>query len=222
MLLHSLSEEVRRMAAMNEQKIRRDIIVLGGSAGSIEHILHLFRCLPNRLEASFFIVVHRSPHFESRFDELIQRRTELAVVEPCDGDPVRTGHVYLAPRDLHMSLERGSISVHRGPKQHFTRPAVDPLFTSAAAAYAERVVGVVYSGGGTDGSAGLIEIKKAGGLSIVQDPGEAAQPSMPSTGIARDDVDAVLESNRIPSALVALIRGKPYQVDVGMEQVELA
>ena len=196
---------------MNEQLIRRDIIVIGGSAGAVALLLALFNDLPKELDAAFFVVVHRSPHFGSQLGALIQRRTGMSVREPTRGEPVRAGNVYVAPRDQHMRIHNSSIVVDRGAKEHFTRPAVDPLFVSAATAYGSRVAGLVFSGGGADGATGLIAIKQAGGLSLVQDPEEAKHPSMPATGIVRDNVDAVLASAAIPAALTALIHGNSYE-----------
>jgi two-component system chemotaxis response regulator CheB len=198
---------------MNEQRIRRDIVTVGGSAGSVELVLDLFTRLPGRLDATFFIVIHRSPHFESQLRDLLQRRTDLAVREPKSEEPVLPGHLYLAPRDLHIRLRKGRIVPDRGPKEHFTRPAVDPLFISAAEEYRERVVGVLLSGGGADGSSGLIAIKRTGGVGIVQDPAEAKHPSMPATGIARDDVEAVLKSRQIAQILVPLVGGQAVDIE---------
>ena len=109
-------------------------------------------------------------------------------------------------------LEDGVVRLNRGPKEHRTRPAIDPLFRSAAEAYGERVVGVLLSGFGDDGVPGLIEIKKAGGLSIVQDPKEALHASMPCTAIRDDDVDAVMKLGDLAAALVDLANGEMLDV----------
>ena len=115
--------------------------------------------------------------------------------------------MYLAPRDVHMLIERRHIRLVRGPKEHFTRPAADPLFRSAATAFGPRVVGVVLTGGGHDGASGLIAIKAAGGLSIAQDPSEARAESMPRSAIVEDDVDAVLPLAAIAERIAALVNG---------------
>ena len=114
---------------------------------------------------------------------------------------------YVAPADCHMMFERDRIALSGGTKEHHTRPAVDPLFTSAALAYGPRVVGVVLTGGGHDGMRGLLEVTRAGGLSLVQKPSEAEHASMPEYAIAHDHVRAALTVDKIGDALVLLARG---------------
>ena len=117
------------------------------------------------------------------------------------------GTVYIAPADCHMRFERGRITLDGGPKEHSTRPAVDPLFASAALAYGPRVVGVVLTGGGHDGTRGLLDITKAGGLALSQKPSEAEHASMPEYAIAYGHVRAALTVDEIGDALVLLTRG---------------
>jgi two-component system chemotaxis response regulator CheB len=134
-------------------------------------------------------------------------KTELRVVEPVDGDCLQRGFVYIAPADCHMTFELERICLDRGVKEHHTRPAVDPLFASAALAYGPRVVGVVLTGGGHDGMQGLLDVTEAGGLSLVQKPSEAEHASMPEYAIAHDHVRAALAVDEIGDALVLLARG---------------
>jgi two-component system chemotaxis response regulator CheB len=185
----------------------RDVITIGGSAGAIEALLSLFGKLPASVPAAIFVVVHRPPLFESQLVHILGRRTKMPVREPEDGQPVQPGRVYLAPRDYHMVFEDGVVRLNRGPQFHRFRPAVDPLFLSAAEVYGPRVVGVLLSGGGADGVRGLIAIKARGGVSIVQDPREARNPTMPSSAIADDDVDAVLRLDQMADALASLATG---------------
>ena len=102
------------------------------------------------------------------------------------------GVVYIAPADCHITFENDHVVLHGGPKEHFTRPAVDPLFTSAAHAYGPRVVGVILTGGGHDGMEGLLDVTTSGGLSLVQKPSQAEHASMPEYAIAGDHVLAAL------------------------------
>jgi two-component system chemotaxis response regulator CheB len=120
---------------------------------------------------------------------------------------LQRGFVYLAPADCHMTFDRDRIVLDRGAKEHHTRPAVDPLFASAALAYGPRVVGVVLTGGGHDGMQGLLDVTTAGGLSLVQKPSEAEHASMPEYAIAHDHVRAALAVDEIGDALVLLARG---------------
>ncbi len=194
---------------MNAERVPRDVIVVGASAGGVEALIRLFAKLPEDLPAAVAAVIHRSPLGESRLAETLGRRARLPVTDASDGARVERGRVYLAPAGLHLLLEADRFRLQRTPKVHSTRPAVDPLFHSAAAAYGPRAVGVLLSGGGDDGVSGLIAIKAAGGLSIVQHPGEAMHPWMPVNAIVFDHVDAVLPLDHIAGALLELATGRP-------------
>ena len=186
----------------------RDIVMIGASAGGVEALLELLAKLPRALPVSVGIVLHRNPVYETHLAELLGRRSQLEVIEPVAGSPFRRGNVYIAPRDHHLRFDDGHLVLDRGPKQHRMRPAIDPMFWSAAFTYGSRVVGVLLSGTGEDGVSGLIAIKSMGGLSIVQDPREAKFPSMPRNAIVYDDVDYVLPLTGIASALTQLAEGE--------------
>jgi two-component system chemotaxis response regulator CheB len=138
-----------------------------------------------------FVVMHIGP-FPSILPELLASRGKHLVTFPNDGMLIEPGHIYVAPPDHHMLLEAAVIRLTQGPKVHYTRPAADPTFISAAKAYGSRVIGIVLSGGDGDGAAGLRVITEHGGTSFVQDPNEAETPSMPRSAILADHPDAVL------------------------------
>jgi two-component system chemotaxis response regulator CheB len=120
-----------------------------------------------------------------------------------DGARVALGRIYVAPPDHHMTIRAdGSIGLNRGLKEHFTRPAADPLFRSTARAYGPRVVGIVLTGGGRDGTAGLTAIEKCGGLTIVEEPNEACDPGMPANAIEFDKPTLRLPLGQISGAIV--------------------
>jgi two-component system chemotaxis response regulator CheB len=200
------------VATINAARVARDIVVIGASAGGVEALQRLLGQLPASLPAAVAIVIHRSPLFESRLPFVLGLRSQLPVAEPHDGDRVVPGHVYSAPRDQHLVFEDGQFRLNRGPKEHRTRPAIDPLFRSAAAAYGPRVLGVLLTGLGDDGVPGFIDIKAAGGLTLVQDPAEARYPSMPRMAIAEDDVDGVLRLDDLAQAITALGSGRTFDV----------
>lgn len=206
---------------VNAARVARDIVVIGASAGGVEALQALFSQLPATLPAVIAVVIHRSPLFESRLPFVLGLRAHLTVVEPRDGDRVVPGHVYTAPRDQHLVFEDGHLRTNRGPKEHRTRPAIDPLFRSAAAAYGPRVLGVLLTGLGDDGVPGFIDIKAAGGMTLVQDPAEARYPSMPRTAIAEDDVDGVLRLDDLAKAITALGSGQTFDVPA-RERAELS
>src|SRR5438874_11273672 len=116
---------------------------MGASAGGVQPLIDVLQGLPPDLPATVGIVLHRSPYHESQLASVLGSRAMLSVLEPADGDPVLRGAVYVAPRDQHLVFEDGVVRLNRAAREHRTRPAVDPLFRSAAARYGERVVGVV-------------------------------------------------------------------------------
>ena len=195
---------------MNADGLVRDVFCLGASAGGLHALSGILTRLPEDLPAVIAIVMHRSPTVESYLVALLNRRASLPVMEPADRDPVVPGHIYLAPRDVHLIVEADRWRLVRGPKLHWTRPAVDPLLVSAADRFGARCVGILLSGGGADGVAGLIAIKARGGLSIAQDPVEAQDPSMPIHAIHEDDTDAIMKTEEIAAAMSALAAGESF------------
>jgi two-component system, chemotaxis family, protein-glutamate methylesterase/glutaminase len=193
--------------SINPEKIVRDVIVVGASAGGIQAVIQLLSRLPAELPAFVGIVIHRGDRTQTDWSQLLGMKTKLDVVEPVDGAALTRGVVYVAPSDCHMRFENNRITLRRDAKQHFTRPAVDPLFSSAALAYGVRTVGVILTGGGDDGMLGLLDVTKAGGLSIVQKPSEAECASMPENAVAHDHVLAAFSVDRLGDALELLARG---------------
>jgi two-component system, chemotaxis family, protein-glutamate methylesterase/glutaminase len=201
-----------RPGTINAEEQARDVIVIGASAGGIRAIIEVLSRLPADLPAAVGVVIHRGARADSDWSAVLGSKTRLRVVEPADGDRLVHGVVYIAPSDFHLTFAGGKIHLDRGRKRHHTRPAVDPLFTSAALEYKNRVVGVVLTGGGQDGLQGLLDIKAAGGISLAQKPSEAEQTSMPEHAITGDHVDAVLSLDEVGDALVLLAAGLAVQV----------
>jgi two-component system chemotaxis response regulator CheB len=186
--------------------MKRDIIVVRGSAGSVEVILRLARGLPEDLPASVMVVIHTSPHGSGELAGLIDRAGPLKCDLAIDGDLIEPGRIYLARPDHHLLIEPGKIRVIRGPKENRHRPAIDPLFRSAAVAYGARVIGVILSGTLEDGSAGLVNIKKVGGLAVVQHPEDAFFPAMPQHAMNAVDIDHAVPADEMPGLLSKLCR----------------
>lgn len=159
--------------------MHHDIIVIGGSAGAVDPLIHLAGRMPAGIRAAIFVVLHIAPSSKGEMAGLIQRAGALPCSVARDGEPIREGHIYMARPDHHLLLEAGRMRVAHGPKENMVRPAIDPLFRSAAAAYGPRVIGVILSGMLDDGAQGLAAIKAAGGLAVVQHPKDARYPSMP-------------------------------------------
>ena len=181
-----------------------DIIVMGASAGGLSAFNRIIKQLPEQLNAAVFIVWHVSPYSTSILPEILNRAGRLKAKHPADGESIEMGKIYIAPPDHHLLLEFGRIRLTKGPKENRFRPAIDPLFRSAAYAYGSRVVGVVLSGALDDGTAGLWAIKDRRGIAVVQDPAEAEQSSMPASALANVQVDHCVPVSEIPPLLVGL------------------
>lgn len=162
----------------------RGIVALGASAGGIDALQRVTRELPEDLAAAVCIVLHIPASSRSLLAEIIARQTTLPVVSATGGEPLLDGHVYVAPPDRHLRVRAGRIELDRGPKENSVRPAVDPLFRSAADAYGERAIAVVLSGSLSDGAGGAVAVAAAGGAVLVQAPADAEVPSMPAATLA--------------------------------------
>jgi two-component system chemotaxis response regulator CheB len=183
---NELLEDYEKNGAKN---MKRDIVVIGASAGGVETLIKLVRQLPADFPASLFIVLHIPADSPSLLAQILDRSSQLTVVQPTDHTPIATRYIYVAPPDHHMLLEKDEIRIIRGPKENRHRPAIDPLFRSAALAYGPRVIGVILTGALDDGTAGLLTIKHKQGLAIVQDPKDALYPSMPQSALSYVQVD---------------------------------
>ncbi|MEA2708691.1 MAG: two-component system, chemotaxis family, protein-glutamate methylesterase/glutaminase, partial [Phycisphaerales bacterium] len=196
-----------------------DIICIGASAGGVEALMTIARALPADLPASVFMVLHISPYARSMMPDLLRRAGPLPAEHARHGEAIQPGRIYIAPPDHHLILKRDSLSVTRGPQENGVRPSVDVTFRSAAAAFRNRVVGVVLTGNLDDGTAGLVAIKRVGGVAIVQDPNEAMYPGMPTSAVQNVDVDHVVPLAEI-GPLLARIARQPVEEVMASEPDE--
>ncbi len=186
----------------------RNIIVVGASAGGVEALSNLARGLPADLQAAVFVVLHTSAEGPGMLPDILGRRSSLPVSTAVDNAPIENGHIYVGRPDRHLLLEPGRMCLGRGPTENRHRPAIDPLFRSAAYAYGEKVIGVLLSGYLDDGVAGLIAIKERGGLSVVQSPEDALVSGMPLAAIENDHVDYSVPVAEMAELLADLAMGK--------------
>ncbi len=182
------------------------MIVIGGSAGSFEALKQIVRELPPAFQASVFVVVHLSPRNRSYLPDLLQQSTSLLVTQAAEGAPIRNGAIYVTPPDRHLIISRDHVHLSRGPKEGLQRPSINVAFRSAATAYGNRVIAVLLSGMLDDGAAGMWEIGRRGGINIVQDPAEAAFPSMPLNALQDAMVHHTLSVSEIGEVLARLVR----------------
>lgn len=182
----------------------RDIAVVGGSAGSLDALRDIVGQLPPDIAMAMFIVVHILPTSTSRLPQILARTGRLPVRHAHQGDLIEPGRILVAPPNRHLLLDPGGVLIDDGPRENSTRPAVDPLFRSAAAAFGPRVCGAVLSGNLDDGSEGLRMVVAAGGLAVVQDPEEAPHPEMPLNALQRVPSARVLTAAGIGRLLAGL------------------
>jgi two-component system chemotaxis response regulator CheB len=191
---------------------RKDIVVIGASAGGMEALQKLVAGLPPDLPASLFVVWHLSPGLKSMLPSVLNKAGPLPAAHPGDGDRIEPGRIYVAPNDHHMLLEKGYVRITKGPKENRFRPAVDPLFRSAAYVYGPRTIGVVLTGALDDGTAGLWTIKLRGGTAIVQEPADAMIRAMPLNALEHTAADY-----RLPVAEIGPLLGRLVREEAGPE-----
>lgn len=191
--------------------MKRDIIVIGSSAGGIDALRQLVQMLPAKFDGSIFIVQHFPSAYNSILDIVLSRSGPLEAVFAKDGELFEKGRIYLAPPDHHLLVENGKTLVKKGPKENKFRPSIDALFRSAAYNYGPQVIGVVLSGLLNDGTSGLWSVKRSGGIAIVQDPSEAEYDAMPQNVLQNVEVDHVAAVHQIP-VLLQEIMNNPIDI----------
>jgi two-component system chemotaxis response regulator CheB len=183
---------------------KRDIVVIGASAGGVEALMTVIGGLPAALPAAVLVVLHVPANARSALPDILGRVGELRVVEPRTDAQLAPGRLIIAPPDRHLTIRGEVAHLSRGPRINRHRPAVDPLFQTAAREAGARVIGVVLSGVLDDGTSGMLAIRRAGGATIVQDPADALYGGMPRSVLEQMTVDRVLPASAIAGALVAL------------------
>jgi two-component system chemotaxis response regulator CheB len=182
-----------------------DIIAIGGSSGAVEALLRILPDLPVNLPATIFIVLHLSPESPNSLPRLFTNNGNLPAESAVNGATFRPGHIYLAPPDQHLLVEKKRMRLSHDARQNGFRPAIDPLFRSVAHSFGPRVIGLILSGGLDDGVSGLIDIKLHGGIALAQDPSDAVAPSMPQSAVANVELDHVVPLRKIAARLSDLV-----------------
>ncbi|OWW21246.1 hypothetical protein AYR66_18990 [Noviherbaspirillum denitrificans] len=187
--------------------------MIGTSAGGPDALRRLLKRLPADFPAPVLVVMHVGSRY-SIMPRILERDANLPVRHAVDAEPIKPGVVLMAPPDRHLLVEDGIVRVTRGPKENFSRPAIDPLFRSAALYYRENAIGVILTGLLDDGTIGLQAIKAYGGLALVQDPLDADEPAMPRSAINHVQVDACLPVEELADCLVQLAGSASEQVPI--------
>jgi two-component system, chemotaxis family, protein-glutamate methylesterase/glutaminase len=198
--------------AMSPSQKRHDIVVVGASAGGVQALTEFIGAFPSDLPAAVFIVLHTPSANRSRLPLILNRVSAMTVRQAAHDEPILPGRVYVARPDRHLLLRPGRVGVVMGPKENGFRPAVDPLFRSAAVAYGPRCIGVVLSGNLYDGVAGLGAIKRRGGLCMAQDPSEALYGGMPQNAAEHLPLDLIAPAAELAREVQRLVT-EPAGVD---------
>ncbi len=190
--------DIRSEAALGK------VIVIGASAGGLQPLHRILDDIPPDLPAAVFVVLHIGA--ASHLVEILGRTAALPVMPARSGQRIEPGVIYVAVPDKHLLLHDQHILLRRGPRENLARPAIDPLFRSAASTFGARVIGVVLSGALNDGTAGLRAIKRCGGITVVQQPSDAAVPGMPLSALLYAEIDHVAPAGALAGLLARLVR----------------
>jgi two-component system chemotaxis response regulator CheB len=182
------------------------LVAIGSSADGFRALGTVLKSLPADFPGVVAIVQHRARHDRGYLAQLLRAQTGLEVKDAVDGEPLRRGVVYIAPPDRHLMVEDGHVRLSDAASVNFSRPSVDVLFESVAKVYGKEAIGIVLSGGGIDGAAGLQAIRHSGGRTIVQAPGDAKVTGMPTAALSHDGIDFVLNLEEIGPVVAKLIR----------------
>jgi two-component system chemotaxis response regulator CheB len=187
------------------------LVVVGASSGGIEALTKLAAALPADFPAAVCVVLHTSAQSPGILDGILDRAGPLPARAVRGGERPQPGHIYAAPPDHHVVVEPNRLRLTKGPRENRFRPAIDPLFRSAAQVYGPAAVGVVLTGNLDDGTAGLWAIKRLGGVAIVQDPADAAYPSMPQSAVQHVRVDHVVPLAAMAPLLTRVVTTPVYE-----------
>ncbi|MDK1377479.1 MULTISPECIES: chemotaxis protein CheB [unclassified Sinorhizobium] len=183
---------------------RRDVIAIGGSTGAVGALKELLRELPSDLAATVFVVIHVGARGKDLLADIFNAHAKIPVTTATEGERVERGHAYVAPADHHLLVVDNVIRLGRGPRENWARPAIDPLLRSVGVNYGPRAVAVILTGMLNDGAAGLADLKRCGGLTVVQNPADAEAPDMPLGALKASDVDYRASLADLPSLLLHL------------------
>lgn len=183
----------------------RDVVAIGGSTGSIDAVKDLLARLPADFPAAILIVIHVGTTGRNFLAGIFDAKTPLRVETAVEGEAVERGRVYVAPADYHLLVVDATIRLGRGPRENLSRPAIDPLFRSVAINYGPRSIALVLTGMLDDGAAGLNDVKRCGGITVVQNPADAPAPDMPLNALRANDVDYRASLAQLPDVLRSLV-----------------
>ena len=192
------------------------VVVIGGSQGAIDALLKIVPDIPADIAAAILVVIHIPTEATSYLPNMLTRAGNVRVAHAVDREPLRAGEIYVAPPNYHLTVEDGEIRVLKGPRENRHRPAVDPLFRTAARSFGRATIAVLLSGNLDDGSAGVLAVRGRGGVAIVQDPADAQIGEMPKCALEYAGADYILPLQEIGPKIVELVNRR----EVAMKQAK--
>ena len=218
--------ELNASAAGSVAWPHRDILAIGTSAGGFERCVFSLGEFPRDFPASVLVVIHLSSQFNSTLDAILTQAGPLPARFAQDGDKLERSRIYIAPPKRHLLVESDQLRLGSGPRENNARPALDPLFRSVALCCGSRTIGAVLTGTLGDGAAGLSALKQSGGITVVQDPSDAAYAEMPTTALIRSKPDHIASLASMPALFDKLVGqpvGQPAPVPEGLQyEVDVA
>jgi two-component system, chemotaxis family, protein-glutamate methylesterase/glutaminase len=187
-----------------------DVVAIGASLGGLFAFQRILAQLPADLPAAVALVQHRLPDVDSGLVDLLAQCSAMPVVEPDHGEPIRAGHVYLAPVSYHLMVEDNRFALSTEGPVRFARPSIDVLFSTLAEARGPRAIAVVLTGASDDGAEGAVHVKRQGGRVVVQEPSGAESAVMPRAALARINADAIVPLEAVAACITALVRAQPW------------
>ncbi len=184
------------------------LVIIGGSAGSLEPLRRIVSDLPVDLDAAVLVLRHRQRTPPTLLPSILERDSRLPVREAVDGEPIRPSHIYVAPGGCHVTVHGGRLKVQAAPDGQGPRPDIDLALESAAETFGDECIGVILSGFLDDGTQGAIRLARVGGTTLVQEPRDAEQASMPRNVIARDHPSEIVPSARLGQMIVDYVNGE--------------
>jgi two-component system chemotaxis response regulator CheB len=214
--LHIVFVSGRIIAFSGEAGLDR-IVLVGTSSGGLEALRAMAGRLPADFPSAICVVIHTAPDSPGVIPEIIGRVTRLKTVTVFESARLEAGTIYFPPPDSHLVVEPNHARATKGPKENRFRPAIDPLFRTAAQSYGSAAIGVILTGNLDDGTAGLAAIRQRGGTAVVQDPRDALFPAMPQSALLHVNVDYCVPLQKIAPLLIELTRQPVTVVPPPME-----
>lgn len=194
---------------MEKNSIAYRLLIIGGSAGSLEWLLRILMTLPEKAGLAIVVVVHRRNSHDSILTDLLRSRTGRKVKEVEDKEPIRPETIYVAPSDYHLLVEdQQTFALDNSEKVHFSRPSIDVSFLSAADVFGEHCAAILLSGANADGAEGLLAVREAGGYIAVQDPGSSEVGFMPQQALNLVLPDDIIREDNLEMVIASIVHGR--------------